>query len=100
LHPLNLQPTPLHELHLHQNPIIDISDAGDKALERWKHFLFLPGDFLLPIGLIQPSAAQRLAPMAIEDLLNGVERGFKEQEGIFLRATERRGGDSGCGHDG
>jgi len=99
LNPLNLQPTALHDLHLHQNPIIDISDAGDKALERWKHFLFQPGDFFLPIELIQPSAAQRLAPMAIEDLLNGVEGGFKEQEGIFLRATERRGGDRGWGHD-
>ncbi len=100
LHALRFQPTPLHELHLDQHPFIDISNASDKPLQSWKQFLFQACDFFLPIGPIHPGAPQRLAPMRMENLLNGVEGGFQEQEGIFLRATEWRGGDRGCGHDG
>jgi hypothetical protein len=35
-----------------------------------------------------------------QDFLNGMEGGFQKQEGIFLRAAERRRGNRSWGHDG
>ena len=44
LEPGILQPATLHELGFDQDPIIQIGDAGNKALEGRKQFLFQEGD--------------------------------------------------------
>jgi hypothetical protein len=85
---------------LGEDLIIQLTNASQATLEGRKHFFFQERDFLLPIGPIHPGAPQGTALETGQDLLNGMEGGFQEQEGIFLRAAERRRRDRGCGHDG
>jgi hypothetical protein len=80
--------------------LIQLTNASQAALEGWKQFFFQEGDFFLPIGPFQPGAPQKAALETGQNVLNGMEGGFQQQEGIFLRAAEGRRRDRGCGHDG
>jgi hypothetical protein len=88
------------DLHLREDLPIQLTNASQATLESRKHFFLKQRDFLLPIGPIHPGALQRPALETGQDVLNGMEGGFQQQEGIFLRAAERRRGNRSCGHDG
>lgn len=77
------------QLLLGQQPLIELIDAGQALLDCRDHLLLEQGDLLFSIGLLDPDAPQRQAPPTQKDFLHGAERGFQQQEGIFLRAAER-----------
>ena len=76
--------------------LIDRIDPLQALLDGGEHLLLQEGDFLLPIGMLNPGAAQRLAGGELEDALHAAERGLQQQKRILLRATER--GREGRGH--
>ena len=77
------------QLLLGQQPLIELIDAGKTLLDCRDHFLLEQGDLLFSIGLLDPGAPQRQPAPAQQDLLDRAQRGFQQQEGIFLRAAER-----------
>jgi hypothetical protein len=97
---LKLQAAVGQDLHLREDLLIQLTNASQATLKSRKHFFFQEGDFLFPIGPIHPGAPQRTALETGQDFLNGMEGGFQQQEGIFLRPAERRRGNRSCGHDG
>ena len=77
---------------------IDLIDALQALLHRRQHLLLQQGDLLLPIGLLDPGAAQRKPSPQLQDPLDRLEAGFEQQERILLRPAERRGSSRKHGH--
>jgi hypothetical protein len=80
----------IQELLCNFKTLIQLLHPGQAVLNRGDHLLLQPGDFLFSIGLLDPGAPQRQPAPAQQNLLHGAQRGFKQQERIFLRTAERR----------
>ena len=72
---------------------IDRIDPLQALLNRGEHLLLQQGDFLFPIGELNPGAAQGPAGGSLQDPLHAAEGGLQQQERILLRRAE--GGWSG-----
>jgi hypothetical protein len=68
---------------------IDLIDPLQAVLQHRQHLFLQEGDLLLPIGMLNPGAAQRLALGEQQDALNAAQAGLEQQERILLRPAER-----------
>ena len=86
------QLTTPQQLLLGQQPLIENMHPGQALADGGQHLFFQEGDLLFSIGLLDPGAAQRQITPQDQHHLNGTQRGFEQQERIFLWPAELRSG--------
>ena len=89
---ISLHETPLQDLLLSQQTPIELIQPSQAPLEGGQNFFFQQGDFLFPIGNLNPGAQKRQSLTPPQDFLHGMEGGLQQQKGILLGPAGERWG--------